>query len=269
MDMRFTSKRKQLFKKALLTIGFLCSIIVVTKIALQLGSIANATTVGFSYLVLVVISAVFGDLVVATITSFVATLFFNYYFFPPVGTFRIASFDDWVALFAFLFTAIVISRLTASARRNARKAEVLDLTVARMKEFSAWLLSLPRDMLTLSTIAENAVRIFSLEYCSVHVYAEGKWHHFSGTSLGKLSHEVADHLKNTTDHPTAMMELIDEQALGVRYSRVQAGHDSLAVVAIKSKYLPTPDIDSIASMIGILLSETLSDRQLAPLTGND
>jgi K+-sensing histidine kinase KdpD len=82
-----------------------------------------------------VLSAVLAGLGVAVVTSIVATLLFNYFFFPPVGTFAIADFHNWVALFAFLFTSIVISRLTSSALENIRKAEKLEMIGSRMKVF--------------------------------------------------------------------------------------------------------------------------------------
>jgi two-component system sensor histidine kinase KdpD len=103
-----------------LALSFIAAVVVLTRIALQFGTIANPTTVGFAFLILVVLAAVVAGLTVAVITSVVATLFFNYFFFPPIGTFAIADFHNWVALFAFLFTSIVISRLTSSALMNSR-----------------------------------------------------------------------------------------------------------------------------------------------------
>lgn len=256
-------KEKNLVKKIGLFLIFFCAIVTLTSIALKLGAIVNATTIGFSFLILVVISAVFAGLGVALATSITATLFFNYYFFPPIGTFRIYDSHNWVALFAFLFTSIVISRLTASAHQNAHKAEVLDTSLLKLKEFTSWLLSSPQELLTLSGIAENAVRIFSLEYCSIHVYAEGKWHHFTGTYIGDLSKKVADSLKVTKDHPTSVMELVEEQGLHVRYSQIRTGTEALALLAVKSNYFPIEVIDTLASIIGIVLIEALNETSIA------
>ncbi|HEY4491840.1 MAG TPA: hypothetical protein VI958_07540 [Acidobacteriota bacterium] len=171
--------------------------------------------------------------------------------------------DNWGAVVALLFVAVVISLLTASARENARKSEVLETTLRQLNDFRLSLLSLPRDLISLSGIAENARRIFSLEYCSIHVYSEGRWHHFSGSSIGSLSKQVADTLKATQDHPTALMELVEEQSLGVRYSRIRTGSESFAVLAVKSEHLPPDAIDAIASMTGILLLEVLREDAIS------
>jgi len=216
-----TSVQRTILKKIILAAVFFGAIVIVNAVALRLGEIVNATTVAFAFLIIVVGSAVFAGLTVAVIISIVATLFFNYFYLPPIGRFIIYDSHNWVALFTFLFTSVVISRLTASANENRHKANDLQVTLARLKEFSSWLLLIPRHTMTLSAIAEGAVRIFSLDYCSIHVYAEGRWHHFSGTSIGNLSRNVADSLKIPQDHPTDLLELAEEQSLGVRYSRIR------------------------------------------------
>jgi two-component system, OmpR family, sensor histidine kinase KdpD len=259
---RLTLKQRTLLKKIALCFLSLGGIVVITRIALHLGEIVNPTTVGFSFLILVVTSAIFGGLAVAVIISIVATLFFNYFFLPPIGTFVIYDFHNWVALFAFLLTSVVISRLTASANENRHKADDLEFTLGRLKEFGTWLLSTPSQQITLSGIAEAAVRIFSLQYCSIHVYAEGKWHHFTGTSVGKLSQEIADKLKMAEDHPTDLVELAEEQGLGVRYSRIRTGEDAIGLLVVKSEYLTPNASDSIAAMIGMVLAECLRDTHL-------
>lgn len=257
-----TSVQGTVLKKIILGLLFLGCIVGVNAIALSLGPIINPTTVAFAFLIIVVASAVFTGLAVAVVVSVMATLFFNYFYLPPIGRFIIYDSHNWVALFAFLFTSVVISRLTASANENRHKAHDLEFTLARLKEFGSWLLLMPRGTMTLSAIAEGAVRIFSVEYCSIHVYAEGKWHHFSGTSIGKLSRDVADSLKNPQDHPTDLVELAEEQSLGVRYSRIRTSEQYLAVLVVKSNYLTSQALDAIASIIGIVLNEALHETPL-------
>lgn len=257
-----TSVQRTILKKIILGVVFLGAIVIVNAIALGLGEIINPTTVAFAFLTIVVGSAIFAGLAVAVVVSIEATLFFNYFYLPPIGRFIIYDSHNWVALFTFLFTAVVISRLTSSANENRHKANDLEFTLARLKEFSSWLLLMPRDSMTLSAIAEGAVRIFSLEYCSIHVYAEGRWHHFSGTSVGKLSRDVAEHLKIPEDHPTDLIELAEEQSLGVRYSRIRSSDQYIAVLVVKDHHLTTQALDALSSIIGIVLNEALHQTHL-------
>jgi K+-sensing histidine kinase KdpD len=73
----------------------------------------NANTQGFLYLIAILFLATGWGLTEAIVASFVAVLCFNYFFFPPVGTFTTADPQNWVALAAFLITAITASRLSA------------------------------------------------------------------------------------------------------------------------------------------------------------
>ena len=243
--------------KALMRLGkiivFTAAVLGATKLTLGLGTLANSSTAAFSFLVIVLLSAVFGDFLVAFFTSLAASLCFDYYFLPPFGTFYIASFSDWISLAAFLSTSVIISRLTASAVDNKTQASILNKSLEQLKEFGERLLSLPNDDFTLSEIAKEALSVFSLEYCSIHVYGDGKWRHFTGSAASNVSQEVENYLKVFKDHPIDVMDLVEENMLGVRYSRISKGKEAYALLAVKSKTLPTEVIGTIASIISVRL----------------
>src|SRR5262249_41973952 len=83
----------------------------------------NATTVALTYLVAILLIATGWGIAEATSASLVAVFCFNFFFLPPIGTLTIADPQNWVALFAFLLTAIVASQLSGRARN--RNSEVL------------------------------------------------------------------------------------------------------------------------------------------------
>src|SRR5580700_9738625 len=70
----------------------------------------NPTTVGFAYLLLVLLIASAWGLAEATLASVAATLAYNFFFLPPVGKFAISDPQNWVAFFGFLATALITSR---------------------------------------------------------------------------------------------------------------------------------------------------------------
>lgn len=84
--------------------------------------LTNATTVALSLLLIVLAVATLWGLVESLVASVVATLFFNYFFLPPIGTWTIADPENWVAMFAFLVVSVVASQLSERARRKAREA---------------------------------------------------------------------------------------------------------------------------------------------------
>jgi K+-sensing histidine kinase KdpD len=48
---------------------------------------------------------------------------FNFFYLPPVGTLTIATPDNWIALAAFLITAVTAGQLSARAKKRAEEAE--------------------------------------------------------------------------------------------------------------------------------------------------
>lgn len=122
------------------------------RYAMSLGTIAllvwlfshlpvNPTTVALSFLLVVLFVASRWGLTTAITTAVVATLAFNYFFLPPVHTFTIADTQNWIALLAFLLSAILASRLSERARREAENANRRRKEVERLYSLSQQLLS--------------------------------------------------------------------------------------------------------------------------------
>jgi two-component system sensor histidine kinase KdpD len=102
---------------------------------------ANATTVALMMLLVVLGVATRWGLIEATFTSLAAVLAFNYFFLPPIGRLTIDDPQNWIALFAFLVTAITTSQLSTRAQRRARESLL-------RKQESERLYTLSRSMLT-------------------------------------------------------------------------------------------------------------------------
>ena len=127
----------------------------------------NATTAGFAFLILVLLSATIGPQWIAITVAVASTLSFNYFFFPPVGTFRIAESHNWVSLVAFLVTAIIGSKLSAAAQERARIAveraqfleerEAAELERQRGELAKTLLASLSHDLKTPLTVIRMAI----------------------------------------------------------------------------------------------------------------
>ena len=72
--------------------------------------------------VVLVLASTFG-LYAAVLASIVAFLSFDYFIVPPLYTFTIDRWEEWIALFVFLATALFTSQLTAIARHHTKQAE--------------------------------------------------------------------------------------------------------------------------------------------------
>ena len=106
--------------------GYLIAVLSVGALTLLLklvGGHVNATTVSLALLLNVLFIATRWGSVPALLASVLAMLCFNFFFLPPFGTFTIAATDNWIALIAFLITAVTAGQLSASVKKRAEEAE--------------------------------------------------------------------------------------------------------------------------------------------------
>src|ERR1700691_5291950 len=76
---------------------------------------ANSTTAGMVFLVLVVWSAAQAGIWLSFYVAVLCAVSFDYFFLPPVHTFRIIGIQQWVALISFLASCAVAGRLAERA----------------------------------------------------------------------------------------------------------------------------------------------------------
>ena len=100
----------------------------------------NATTAALCMLLVVLAAATKWGLPEAIFTSLAAVLAFNFFFLPPYGDFTIADPENWVALFAFLVTAVTASQLSLRAKVRAEEALTRRNEIAKLYELSRALL---------------------------------------------------------------------------------------------------------------------------------
>ena len=99
------------------------SISAVTAALSLFSSHINPTTVALAFLLVVLFNAARWGARPAIVASVLGVLLFNFFFLPPTGTFTISGSDNWVALAAFLITAVTAGQLSARVRQRAEEAE--------------------------------------------------------------------------------------------------------------------------------------------------
>jgi two-component system sensor histidine kinase KdpD len=98
----------------------LAGVALCTWISFRLG--LTLGTVGFLYLIFVVVAAFCGGFWQATLVSVIAVGCLDYFFDPPIFSFSVGRLSSWVELSAFEFTALVISQLSNRAQLRAVEA---------------------------------------------------------------------------------------------------------------------------------------------------
>jgi two-component system sensor histidine kinase KdpD len=112
--------------------------------------------------VMVLLTSAYWGLRYAIVMAVIATASFNFFFLPPVGTFTIADPQNWVALFAFLITALVASNLAERARREAEGAKQRRREVERLYGLSQRLLASENVLELLNALPQYVQETFSV-----------------------------------------------------------------------------------------------------------
>ncbi len=94
----------------------------------------SSTTVALALLLIVLFAATRWGSQPALLAALLGVACFNYFFLPPVHTFTIADPQNWVALAAFLITALVAGELSARAKQRAEEAEAGRREIERLYE---------------------------------------------------------------------------------------------------------------------------------------
>jgi len=145
----------------------------------------NATTVALTFLLAVLMVSATWGLKYAIFMAVVATLAYNYFFLPPLLKFTIADPQNWVALFAFLTTAIIASHLAERARREAMQSNQRRREVERLYAFSQQLLVSDNVFGLLNSVPAYIVESFGVGGAGIFLENKSKTY-FSDISVQSL-----------------------------------------------------------------------------------
>ncbi|HWW77579.1 MAG TPA: ATP-binding protein, partial [Pyrinomonadaceae bacterium] len=87
------------------------------------GPRVNSTTVALALLLVVLFVATAWGSRPAVLSSLLGLACFNFFYLPPVGRLSVDAPDNWVALSAFLVTAVTAGQLSSRSKRRAEEAE--------------------------------------------------------------------------------------------------------------------------------------------------
>lgn len=95
--------------------------------------------------------------VLASVTSFLA---FDYFLVPPLYTFTIARWEEWIALFVFLVTALLTSQLTEVMRQRTAQAQRQERETRILYELLRYANTHERLEELISVVTFATVRVF-------------------------------------------------------------------------------------------------------------
>jgi two-component system sensor histidine kinase KdpD len=220
----------------------LCGVAVVTFLGSKV-ILVNATTVGFAYLLAILIIASTWGFLEAALAAILATLCFNFFFLPPVGTFTIADPQNWVALSSFLATALIASRLSAKAKARASDAVERQRDLERLYSFSRAMLQIDTTAEFGKQLIEKLADVFGLEAAVLFERQSGAFH-LAGTS----NRADLEDILRTVAHSGVSVPLIRSEYVIVAITRVS---EPVASMALRGATMPQAVVHGVANLVAI------------------
>jgi len=203
----------------------------------------NAATVGFAYLLyLLVIASTWGFLE-ASLSSIAAAIFFNFYFLPPVGTLTIADPQNWVALFAFLVTSLIASQLSTAAKRRALDAVERQQDLERLYTFGRAILLVDNTEPFAKQLMNRLAETFELNAVALYEPRSGEIYR-----AGPVDFEGMDsQLREAALQGTAFSDTEHTRTI----IAIRLGSQPIASLALQGTPMTDSVLQSIANLVAI------------------
>jgi two-component system sensor histidine kinase KdpD len=216
----------------------------------------NPTTVGFTFLVAVLVVSALWGLRYAIILAVLSTLAYNFFFLPPIGTFTIADPQNWVALVAFLISAIIASQLAERARRQTEHANQRRVELERLYNFSQRMLATDNVLTLVNSIPTAVVETFGVATAGMYIIDRKKIYYSDVRAQEVIKDEdlkyVANRGESMTDTPHTF--LIVPLRVGVR---------SVGALGVQGGDVSRDTLDAVSSLIAVAIERAGAVEKLA------
>src|SRR6266511_4832624 len=234
----------------------------------------NHTTVGLALLLVVLGTATLGKLWIATVVAIAATMAFNFFFFPPVGTFTIADPQNLIALFAFLAAAVIASRLSSAAQVRAREAIERRNEVTRLFDLTRDVLLTTETSSAIDALAQHVARRFELSRVAICLPVDNTWRLHQGAANDvRVAPDVLD---SALAKARGVLEFDAHQRAYGGHLRIAAETGELVIVPLRhvtktvgllaaDTMLEVGTLDAVAGVVAIAIERAhfLAEREAA------
>jgi len=215
----------------------------------------NQTTVAMTMLLLILVLAAEWGLRYAVVISIAATICYNFFFLPPIGTFTIADPQNWLALIVFLVVAMIASRLSHTARNEAKDAR------NKQQELEV-LFRLSRELLQSESVAMLVSSVPSV-VASVTEATSGVLYLLDGDRLYRAGAKVVSdieipHLRELSNRLSAVNVEQDEVQIPLR-----SGVRPRGLLLLRGVSLSKKSCEAIGGLISISMDRSHALENLA------
>jgi two-component system sensor histidine kinase KdpD len=214
----------------------------------------NPTTVALSYLVTILMIATRWGIAEATIASILATLCFNVFFLPPVGTLTIADPQNWVSFVAFMLTSIIASQLSGRARQRNIDAIARQRDLERMYAVSRALLLTDDGVSIPAAIARSIAEAFELDAVVLYDQQTGTISRAGAAEIAGVEHTLQD---------VARQAILVRDASGLVVAPVRLGGAPIGSLAVLGAQFSDTVLQAVVNLVAIGLERARSRAESA------
>jgi two-component system sensor histidine kinase KdpD len=242
----------QHWAKGALRVAVVITVVAVITAAYHLAIHVNPTTIGFTFLIAVLLISAFWGLTLAIAAAVIAAAAFNYFFLPPFGTFAIADPHNWIALAAFLITALVASNLAERARREALDANRRRMEAERLYGFSQHLLTAENLKALLNRIPARIVHDFGFASAALILTDQGELYRSDNATQLDVTQ-----LKSVL--PRGQSIASD----ACQYVPLNVGTRVVGALGVAGGHVSSETLDALASLVAIAIERAGAVESLA------
>jgi K+-sensing histidine kinase KdpD len=136
-------------------------VLVLTGIIYAFHLYPTIPNISIVYLLVILVLASTRGRYAAILAAVVAFLSFDFFLIPPLYTFVISRWEEWLALIVFLVTALITSQLATVTRQSVEQARLREREAQILYEAGRVINSTDRLDEQLDSIALSLVRVFS------------------------------------------------------------------------------------------------------------
>jgi two-component system sensor histidine kinase KdpD len=232
----------------------LCLVAAITFVCFRLIHV-NATTVGFFYLVAILMVAAAWGLAESTVASIVAMLCFNFYFIPPIGTLTVDDPQNWVALFAFLATSLTASHLSARAKGRTKEAVERQHEIERLYSLSRALLLTESSRPVPNQVVQQIARIFDFESVALYDRASREIHRVDAGDLDDMP-DIESALRESAARST----VIRDESRRLIVTPIRLGEEPIGSLAVRGASLSDAALQSLLNLVAIGMERARSQE---------
>lgn len=126
-----------------------------------IGQFIHITNISLMYLPIILWLATAFGWAAAFLASALAFLAYDFFFIPPVHRLTVDDPSEWLSLFAFLITALVLSQLTALVQARARDAQESQQRTATLYALAQLIASTTNQQRLLDALAQRVLDVFT------------------------------------------------------------------------------------------------------------